>query len=60
MLWGNPARRKQSLVDAGQHLILQAAHPSPLSANRGGWFGNNHFALCNQYLVQHHLTPIHW
>ena len=59
MLWGAPAGKKASLIDAGKHCILRSAHPSPLSAYRG-FFGNNHFVLCNQYLQQHGQQPIQW
>ena len=47
MLWGGYAKSKASLINKDKHLILQSVHPSPLSANRGGWFGNHHFSLCN-------------
>ena len=60
LLWGGFARSKASLIDADRHLVLQAAHPSPLSANRGGWFGNHHFSLANRYLQAHGMTPVEW
>lgn len=60
MLWGGFARSKAPLIDSQRHLILQAVHPSPLSANRGGWFGNGHFRQCNDWLQQHGKTPIEW
>ena len=60
MLWGGFARSKARRIDAHRHLVLQAAHPSPLSANRGGWFGNRHFNTCNAYLTQHGKAPIQW
>ena len=60
MLWGAFARRKAALVDPSKHLVLQAAHPSPLSANRGGWFGCGHFSKCNAYLESRGKTPIEW
>lgn len=60
ILWGGYARSKASLIDASKHLILQSVHPSPLSANRGGWFGNHHFSLTNRYLVQNGIEPIKW
>lgn len=60
ILWGGYARSKARLIDAGRHLILQSVHPSPLSANRGGWFGNHHFSTCNAYLSQHGMKPIDW
>lgn len=59
LLWGAPAGKKASLIDAQKHLILRSAHPSPLSAYRG-FFGNHHFTLCNDYLVQHGKEPIVW
>lgn len=59
MLWGAPAGRKASLIDTSKHLVLKSAHPSPLSAYRG-FFGNNHFRLCNEYLIQHGKQPIQW
>ncbi len=60
ILWGNYARSKKALIDTGKHFVLEAVHPSPLSANRGGWFGNRHFSLCNQYLISNGITPISW
>lgn len=60
ILWGGYARSKKSLIDTSRHLILESVHPSPLSANRGGWFGNHHFSRCNEYLKQHNITPINW
>ena len=59
MLWGAPAGKKAAFIDPQRHLILQSAHPSPLSAYRG-FFGNNHFNLCNQSLLQHGRQPISW
>jgi uracil-DNA glycosylase len=60
ILWGGYARSKAYLIDRSRHLILQSVHPSPLSANRGGWFGNHHFSQANAYLAQHGLEPIDW
>ena len=60
MLWGGYAKSKASLINKDKHLILQSVHPSPLSANRGGWFGNHHFSLCNSYLSSHGKTEIDW
>lgn len=59
MLWGNYAKQKGSHIDFSKHLILQSAHPSPFAANHG-FFGNNHFKLANEYLVEHGETPIDW
>ena len=62
MLWGNDAKKykKNNSIDANKHYILEANHPSPLSANRGGWFGNNHFKMTNQYLESHGKNIIDW
>ena len=60
MLWGGYARSKRSLIDGQRHLILESVHPSPLSANHGGWFGNHHFSKCNAYLQSHGMTGIDW
>jgi len=60
ILWGGYARSKASLIDQKKHLVLQSVHPSPLSANRGGWFGNHHFSQCNSWLIQHGMEPIKW
>ncbi|MEL0650046.1 uracil-DNA glycosylase [Algibacter sp. TI.3.09] len=48
LLWGGFAKKKAKLIDASKHLILTSGHPSPLSANRGYWFGNQHFSKVNQ------------
>ena len=60
MLWGAYAKRKGAFIDRTRHLVLTAAHPSPLSANRGGWFGQHHFSLANDYLTRHDQQPIVW
>ena len=60
ILWGGYARSKAPLIDTSRHLILQSVHPSPLSANRGGWFGNHHFSRCNEYLRSHGIEEIKW
>ena len=60
MLWGGPARSKKKIIDTSKHLVLESVHPSPLSANRGGWFGNHHFSRCNAWLQERNLTPIVW
>ena len=59
LLWGAPAGRKAKLIDATKHLILQCAHPSPLSAYRG-FFGCGHFNEANKYLISQNITPIQW
>lgn len=58
MLWGNFARKKAALIDASRHLILEAAHPSPLAG--GAFFGCKHFSKANAYLEENGLTPIDW
>lgn len=60
MLWWSYARSKAKLIDWSKHLILEAVHPSPLSANRGGRFGSNHFYKCNQYLLKQWKDEIAW
>ena len=60
LLWGAYAQRKGAFIDRGRHLVLTAAHPSPLSANRGGWFGCKHFSKTNEYLKEHGLSEIQW
>ena len=58
MLWGNFAKAKSVLIDAQRHLILTAAHPSPLAG--GAFFGCRHFSRCNEYLRAHGLGEIDW
>ena len=60
LLWGGYARSKAKLIDRSRHLVLESVHPSPLSANRGGWFGNHQFSRCNSWLQEQGLTPIVW
>ena len=60
LLWGNYAKSKRSLIHENNHLILEANHPSPLSANRGGWFGCKHFSQTNTFLRDNHQTEIVW
>jgi uracil-DNA glycosylase len=59
LLWGNYARAKKSLIDNTKHLILEAPHPSPFSAN-SGFFGSKHFSQTNTYLEKYKQTPIDW
>lgn len=59
MLWGSFARSKLPLLDPVRHLILEAPHPSPLSAYRG-FFGCRHFSTANHYLARHEREPIRW
>ncbi|EPF75343.1 uracil-DNA glycosylase [Acinetobacter indicus] len=60
ILWGAYAQRKGQRIDPNKHLILKAAHPSPLAANRGGFFGCKVFSKTNNYLKQHGIEPIDW
>lgn len=60
LLWGGFAKKKISLIDTGKHFILSSGHPSPLSANRGYWFGNKHFSKTNEILIGQGLSPIDW
>jgi len=61
MLWGNQAQKLGApFLDKNHLLILTSGHPSPLSANRGLWFGNDHFKKANQFLEKHHLNSIDW
>jgi len=60
MLWGGYAKKKSKLIDSSKHLILTSGHPSPLSANRGYWFGNKHFSKANEYLQSKGKKPINW
>ena len=59
LLWGSPARAKKTLLTNPAHLILEAPHPSPLSAGRG-FFGCRHFSKANAFLQAHGETPINW
>lgn len=60
LLWGNHAQKKEKLIDASKHLILKSGHPSPMSANQGKWFGNQHFSQTNTYLEKHQKEKINW
>lgn len=59
ILWGGNARKKTSLIDRRKHLILECAHPSPLSAYNG-FFGCRHFSKTNDYLIAHGKSPVNW
>jgi uracil-DNA glycosylase len=59
ILWGAHAQNKPSLIDKNKHLVLQSAHPSPLSASRG-FFGCKHFSKTNKYLINKNIEPINW
>ncbi|MFN8398290.1 MAG: uracil-DNA glycosylase [Bacteroidia bacterium] len=59
MLWGSYAKKKGAMIDTQKHLVLTAAHPSPLSAYNG-WFGCKHFSKANAYLAANGQTAIDW
>lgn len=59
LLWGRDARNKAPMLDYSKHLVLEAPHPSPLSAYNG-FFGCRHFSKANDFLVQKGMTPVNW
>ena len=59
LLWGKAARDKKEMLSNPKHLILESAHPSPLSAHRG-FMGNGHFKRANEFLTAHGAEPIDW
>ena len=59
ILWGRDARNKKSLIDTSKHLVLESAHPSPLSAYNG-FFGSKPFSKCNDFLIKTGQEPIVW
>lgn len=60
LLWGGPARKLKERLHNPTHLVLECCHPSPLAANHGGWFGNDHFKKTNEYLKENGETEINW
>ncbi|AGC77839.1 uracil-DNA glycosylase [Nonlabens dokdonensis] len=60
LLWGGYAKGKAKFIDKKAHFILESGHPSPLSANRGYWFGNQHFSRANRYMQERGMTPVEW
>ena len=60
LLWGGFAKKKGSKINTEKHLVLTTGHPSPLSANRGYWYGNKHFSEVNEYLNESHKGSIQW
>lgn len=60
LLWGGYAKKKAALINKENHYILTSGHPSPLSANRGFWFGNKHFSKTNSLLEQVGLKAVEW
>ena len=59
ILWGNNARSKKQYIDTSRHLVLESAHPSPLSEHRG-FFGSKPFSKANDFLIKNNMTPIDW
>ena len=60
LLWGSFAQKKGSKIDRTKHLVLESGHPSPMSANKGKWFGNKHFSQTNAYLKAKGKAEIDW
>lgn len=60
MLWGGYAKKKGAVINKSKHNILESGHPSPLSANKGHWFGNKHFSLANKFLHSKGKSEIEW
>ena len=60
MLWGGPAQKYEKFITNKNHLIIKRTHPSPLGANHGGWFNENQFNLCNEFLEKHNTKSIDW
>jgi uracil-DNA glycosylase len=60
LLWGGYAKKKGAKINKEKHLVLESGHPSPLSANRGYWFGNEHFSKANKYIIGKGKKPIDW
>lgn len=60
ILWGGYAKKKGAKIDTSKHHVLTSGHPSPLSANRGYWFGNKHFSKVNKFLNEKNLKTINW
>lgn len=60
LLWGGFAKKKGAKINRSKHFVLETGHPSPLSANRGFWFGNKHFSKANEFLKSKGKEPINW
>jgi len=60
ILWGGSAKKKGLKIDRSKHYVLESGHPSPLSANKGLWFGNKHFSKTNDYLISKGIDSIIW
>lgn len=60
LLWGSKAKKYQKYITNKNHFVIKTNHPSPLSANRGGWFNSNCFINANKFLIEHNISPINW
>ncbi len=60
LLWGNNSKKLKKYLTNPKHLIIETTHPSPLGANKGGWFYSNQFIKCNEYLIEFGIDPINW
>lgn len=60
MLWGGPAQKYEKYISNPNHTVIKRTHPSPLGANKGGWFHENQFNLCNEFLEEHNTKNIDW
>lgn len=60
MLWGNNAKKFEKYITNKNHIIIEATHPSPLGANKGGWFNSNIFRNANKFLIESNVEPICW
>ena len=60
LLWGNNSKKLKKYLKNPKHLIIETSHPSPLGANKGGWFNSNQFIKCNEYLKSNNLKEIDW
>lgn len=60
MLWGGNAQKYEKFISNPNHLVIKRTHPSPLGANQGGWFNQNTFISCNEFLEKKNLKPIEW
>ena len=60
LLWGNEAHKVSKLIINKNHIFINSTHPSPLGANKGGWFNTNLFKKCDDYLISHEENPINW
>ena len=60
LLWGNNSKKLKKYLTNPKHLIIETTHPSPLGANKGGWFNSNQFIKCNEYLKENGVKPINW